>query len=67
MLRKRPYLRPHWRKWAEETLEQPLKTEEQPDDGRLRHWIYAPELGRYLRVVFEPDGETLHNMMKDSI
>jgi hypothetical protein len=41
-------------------------TEEQPD-GRIRHWGYSPELQRHLRVVVEPDGETIHNVMIDDI
>lgn len=42
-------------------MEAPVRTEEQPN-GRFRHYIWAPELGCHLRVVFEEDRETLHNM-----
>lgn len=66
VLRKRPYLRGHWRKWATEALEHPLRTIEQ-SDGRYRRWIYVSELDSHLRIVFLEDGETLHNMMKDKI
>lgn len=34
-------------------------------DGRVRHWRYVAELGKYLRVVTLPDGETLHNAFPD--
>jgi hypothetical protein len=62
----RSYLRPHWRKWARKAMQAPLRVEEEPN-GRFQHYIYAPELGCHLRVVFEPDGETLHNMFTASI
>jgi len=42
----------------------PLRAEAQPN-GRIRHWAFVPELGRYLRVVTEPDGETVHNAFLD--
>lgn len=57
----RSYLHPHWRRWAKQALETPVRTEEEPN-GRFQHWIWAPELGCNLRVVFEEDRETLHNM-----
>lgn len=63
VLRKRPYIR---RELCEAIRQAPLMTEEQPD-GRIRHWGYEPELQRYLRVVVEPDGETIHNAMIDEI
>lgn len=28
-------------------------------DGRVRYWGYVPEYDKYLRVVVEPDGETI--------
>jgi len=34
-------------------------------DGRVRHWIYVEELGKYLRVVTLEDGETVHNAFPD--
>ena len=34
-------------------------------DGRIRHWIFIAELGRYLRVVTLEDGETVHNAFPD--
>ena len=62
----RSYLRKHWRRWAIQARDAPLRTEEEPN-GRLQHWIWAPELDCFLRVVFEEDRRTLHNMMKDEI
>ena len=62
----RRYLRQHWRKWANEALENPLDIVEEPN-GRFQRYIYAPELGCHLRVVFLEDGKTLHNMMIDEI
>lgn len=38
---------------------------EQQDDGRIRHYGFVPELGKYLRVVILEDGETVHNAMPD--
>jgi len=37
----------------------------QPEDGRIREWVWVGEIGRYLRVVTLPDGETLHNAFPD--
>jgi hypothetical protein len=34
-------------------------------DGRIRHWGYIPELGRYLRVITPQDGETVLNAFFD--
>lgn len=60
-MRKRPYIR---HEWCELALRAPSKREIQPD-GRIRHWVYIPELGRYLRVVTLQDGETVHNAFLD--
>ncbi|MBS0276528.1 MAG: hypothetical protein JSR81_02820 [Proteobacteria bacterium] len=38
---------------------------QQEDNGRIRHWGYIPELGRWLRVVTLEDGETIHNVFLD--
>jgi hypothetical protein len=38
---------------------------QQEDNGRIRHWAYMPELGRWLRVVTLEDGETVHNAFLD--
>jgi hypothetical protein len=29
-------------------------------NGRIRRWAFIPEVGKHLRVVTEPDGETVH-------
>ncbi len=50
--------------WIEEVLRNPLKTEIQ-DNGRIRYWGYIEEAGKYLRVIVEPDGETVHNAFFD--
>jgi hypothetical protein len=59
--RKRPYIQ---REWCEKVLGQPVATEIQPD-GRIRHWGFIAELGRYLRVVTLEDGETVLNAFPD--
>ena len=53
-----------WREWIEEVLLGPARREEQAD-GRVRHWGYIAELGRYLRVITLSDGETVHNAFPD--
>lgn len=58
---KRPYLR---REWCEAVVREPIHSEVQYD-GRIRHWAFVEELGKYLRVVTLEDGETLHNAMPD--
>jgi hypothetical protein len=57
VLAKRPYIRIERCLAA---IENPASKETQPD-GRIRHWFYVEELGKYLRVVTLPDGTTLHN------
>jgi hypothetical protein len=49
---RRPYLK---EKWLAQVLAEPVQTEIQPN-GRIRHWAFIPELGKYLRVVTEADG-----------
>jgi len=61
VLRKRPYIR---REWCERALREPVRREIQPD-GRVRYWIFVPELGKYLRVVTLEDGVTVHNAFLD--
>ena len=62
VLAKRPYLR---LEWCLAALAQPVQREIQAEDGRIRHWVFVPELDRYLRVVTLPDGVTLHNAFPD--
>jgi hypothetical protein len=61
VLSRRPYI---LREWCERALEAPDRVAWQPD-GRARFWLYVPELGKYLRVVTLPDGETIHNAFPD--
>ncbi len=61
VLRKRPYLR---REWCERALREAVHREIQPD-GRVRYWIFIPEIAKYLRVVTLEDGETVHNAFPD--
>ena len=34
-------------------------------NGRIRHWAFISEVDKYLRVVTEPDGQTVHNAFFD--
>lgn len=61
VLRKRPYIR---REWCEMSLERPVRVEVQPD-GRIRYWVFIPELRKHLRVVTLDDSETVHNAFPD--
>ena len=45
-------------------LSDPLRTQIQ-DNGRVRRWGFIAEAGKYLRVITEPDGETVHNAFSD--
>ena len=57
----RPDLRSEW---IEYVLSNPIRTETQAN-GRIRRWAFISEVGKYLRVVTEPDGETVHNAFFD--
>ena len=57
----RPYLKVEW---IEFVLTHPIRQEIQ-ENGRIRYWAYIDELGKYLRVVIEPDGKTVHNAFPD--
>jgi hypothetical protein len=61
VLPRRPYLK---MEWIEYVLKNPIHTEVQAN-GRVRRWAFIPELGKHLRVVTEPDGETVHNAFPD--
>ena len=61
VLAKRPYIQ---RDWCEIALNNPIRREIQPYN-RIRHWVFIPELGKYLRVVTLEDGETVHNAFPD--
>lgn len=58
---RRPYLR---EEWIIGVLKNPVRTQRQ-ENGRIRYWAFVPELDRYLRVVTEQDGETVHNAFPD--
>lgn len=58
---RRPYLKHVWIEYA---LKNPVRVEIQ-DNGRISHWAFIVELNKYLRVVTEPDGETVHNAYPD--
>lgn len=58
---RRPYLKEEWLEFA---LKNPIQTEVQAN-GRIRYWAFIVELQKYLRVVTEPDGETVHNTFPD--
>lgn len=47
VVQQRPYIR---LARCEKAAREPELTEIQPD-GRVRHWLFVPELGKYLRVV----------------
>jgi hypothetical protein len=61
VLPRRPYLKAEW---VEYVIQQPVRTEVQAN-GRIRRWAWIAEAGKYLRVVTEPDGETVHNAFFD--
>mgnify|MGYP000689969624 CR=1 FL=1 len=50
--------------WIEYLLGNPIRTVIQ-DNGRIRRWALIAEVGKYLRVVTEADGETVHNAFFD--
>ncbi len=61
VMRKRPYLKIEW---CIAAIEQPVRREIQPD-GRIRHWTFVEDMGKYLRVVTLEDGQTLLNAFPD--
>jgi len=61
VLLKRPYIQIDWCLAA---LFSPIRKEIQTD-GRIRHWVFVPELNKYLRVVTLNDGITIHNAFPD--
>ena len=61
VMMRRPYLKTQW---IEFVLSNPIRTEVQAN-GRVRRWAFISEAGKYLRVVTEPDGETVHNAFFD--
>ena len=50
--------------YVQHVIDQPTRREIQAD-GRFRLWGYVMERQRWLRVIVEPDGETVHNAFWD--
>lgn len=50
--------------WIEYVLNNPIRTQVQAN-GRIRHWAFIAEVKKYLRVVTEADGDTVHNAFFD--
>ena len=50
--------------WIQRVVEHPVKEVVQRD-GRIRRWALIPDVGKYLRVVTEADGDTVHNAFFD--
>ena len=51
--------------WIQYVIDHPVKETIQ-QDGRIRRWAPIEEMdGRFLRVIFLPDGETVHNAFFD--
>jgi hypothetical protein len=61
VLIKRPYIKLEWLT----DIKQHYLRKEVQDDGRIRYWTYIKESGKYLRVVFLEDDETVHNAFFD--
>jgi hypothetical protein len=61
VLRKRPYLK---REWCELAVHTAVHRHVQTD-GRIRLWVFIPELNKSLRVVTLEDCETVHNAFPD--
>lgn len=58
---RRPDIKPEW---IESVLAYSIRTQVQPN-GRIRYWGFVKDVGKYLRVVTESDGETVHNAFFD--
>jgi hypothetical protein len=61
VIARRPYLK---MEWIEHVLNNPIRTEVQPN-GRIRYWGYLADINKYLRVVMQSDGETVHTAFFD--
>ena len=61
VMARHPYLR---QEWIESVLTNPIRAEVQAN-GRIRRWALIPDVGKYLRVVTEADGDTVHNAFFD--
>jgi len=61
VMARRPYLK---QEWLEYVINHPVRTQIQ-DNGRIRYWAFIKEIGKYLRVITEPDKQTIHNAFPD--
>jgi hypothetical protein len=61
VMTRRPYIK---EEWIEHIIRHPIRSEIQ-SNGRIRCWGFIQEVGKYLRVVTESDGETVHNAFFD--
>ena len=61
VLVRRPYLKEEWIAFV---LKNPIRPETQANRC-IRRWAWISAASRYLRVVTEPDGETVHNAFFD--
>lgn len=50
--------------WREEALRRPEYTEEQAN-GWTKNWVYVSEASKWLRIVVQEDGETVHTNFFD--
>lgn len=50
---------------VEEALRHEIEREIQ-EDGRIRVWAYLEEVGKCVRIILLPDGETVFNAFRDS-
>ena len=50
--------------WIRLAVKRPVHSNIQ-SDGRIRNWVWIPEVEKYLRVILLPDGETVHNAFFD--
>ncbi len=50
--------------WVEYVLSNPIRMEGQTN-SRIRRWAPISEVGKYLRVVAEPDVKTVHSAFFD--
>lgn len=50
--------------WIEHVLANSIRIQAQPN-GRIRHWGFIEGMDKYLRVVTEAEGETVHNAFFD--
>jgi hypothetical protein len=61
---RRPDRIPIRREWCERALREPEYTEPQ-SNGWMRHWIYVSEVSKWLKIVVQEDGETVHTNFFD--